>query len=110
MKHTIRIYILTSAMVLFASINVVNAEERLEVYEMVESGITVSFPMTSEDIAAEDAAIKKRDADKEKSSPCASENRVVGYELPESGNIIVFSGKKESVSTREAVAARLEDY
>ena len=109
MKTTIRIFILTWAMVLFASINTVSAEERLDEHEMGESGLTVSFSMTPAEITAEDAAIKKRTAGKNKSSPSAFENRVSAYELPESGNFIVFPEKRDGVSTREAVALTSDD-
>ena len=55
MRKVILTAISILAMVIIVSINTASAEKRHIVIEMGESGQTVSFPMTSEEIAAIDA-------------------------------------------------------
>jgi hypothetical protein len=82
-------------------------EKRVETFEMPESGQTISFPMTEEEIAAEDAEIARRKAAylTRKIKP---QERVKTFELPESGQIITFSMTKKEIAIEDAKIARRE--
>lgn len=45
----------TVAMALLLTINIAEAEEKVKVFELAESGQTIAFPMSVEEIAAEQA-------------------------------------------------------
>ena len=54
---TIIVSIVTIAVpAIFLTFNLAGAEDGVRVFEMGESGIAIEFPMTSEEIAAADAA------------------------------------------------------
>ena len=54
MRHTIVTTISLLAIVIFFNSNLAFAGNRVTVFEMAESGVTIEFPMTPEEIAAED--------------------------------------------------------
>jgi hypothetical protein len=82
-------------------------EKRVKTFEMPESGQTISFPMTEEEIAAEDAEIARQKATKlaRKKKP---QERVKTFEMPESGQIIKFPMTKEEIAIEDAKIARRE--
>ena len=77
---------------IFLTINPVIAGDRFKVYETAESGVTIDFKMTLEEIAAEDAenvrlaAIRKIKSEEQK-------EQTVTYESGESGDLIEFPAK-----------------
>ena len=77
------------ALALIINLNAATAEEKSMVFEMAESGQTVSFPMTAEEIAAAEAEIEKpafrRNADAEK-----KRTPVIIHEVGEGGHRIIF--------------------
>jgi hypothetical protein len=106
MKHTIVTTIILLAVVIFINANLAFAENRVTVFEMAESGVTIEFPMTPEEIAAEDlknariAEIKEDD----KQRPRA---RLKVIEMGESGQTVTFAMNAEEIASEDAEFARL---
>ena len=96
------------AMVIIVSINIASAEERHIVIEMGESGQTVSFPMTPEEIAsvnADNARLVQSGALKsQQSAP-----RFKTIEMGESGQIISFLMTPEEMAAEDAEKRRLSE-
>lgn len=82
-------------------------EKRVKTFEMPESGQVITFPLTEEEIAAEDAEIARRKAAQlaRKKKP---KERVKIFEMPESGQIIIFSMTMEEIAIEDAKIARRE--
>ena len=77
------------------------AAERVKTFELAESGVVIEFPMTPEEIAAEDAANARQAArDKE---PLERRERI---ELAESGLVIEFPMAAEEMAAEDAENAR----
>jgi hypothetical protein len=92
-------------LVIFWTINPVNAGDRFKVYEMAESGIIIKFIMTPEEIAAKDAENARLAAIKEAQSNSAQE-RLKVYEIGESGNTISFPMTVEEIAAEDAENTR----
>ena len=90
---------------MFLTIHPALAEESVKSYEMAESGQTFSFPMTSEEIAKEDAKNAKHAAIK-KTKPEEQNRQVDTYELAESGITIEFPVETTDRVIFEAVAEK----
>ena len=86
--------------------NAASAGEWVRVYEMGESGLTVEFPMTPAEIAAEKA---KRAilAARHRPDTDASNDNLKIIEMGESGNTVVFSMTAEEITAANAENARL---
>jgi len=88
-------------MVIIVSLNTASAEKRHIVFEMGESGQTISFPMTPEEIAAVDAD----DARLVKGGVLKSQNtapRFKTIEMGEGGQIVSFLMTPEEVTAEDA--------
>ena len=80
------------------------AGEKWKTYEMGESGQVVMFPMSPEEIAAENAKNAARPAPKPSK---AAETLVVTYELAESGAVVAFPvTAEETLSARKPAAEK----
>lgn len=105
-----RKFILTAtailAMVIMVSINTASAEERHIIFEMGESGQTISFPMTDAEIAAISAEnatqVHGGKFNSEKTAP-----RIKIYEMGESGQIVSFLMTQEEIAAEDAEKRRI---
>lgn len=91
---------------IFLNINPAIADDRFKVFELAESGITIEFPMTDEEIAAEDADKARLDALKETSNK-KPQKRVNVFEMGESGQIVTFPMTASEIVAEDAENARL---
>jgi len=90
----------------FIAVNVSHACGRLKVIEMADGNL-VTFRMTPEEIAAEDATkakLEKRKAEKN----VKPAKRVVTYEMAESGQIISFPMTEKEIVAEDTGNARLK--
>jgi hypothetical protein len=90
----------------FFTINSAGAGERVRVFEMEESGITIKFPMTLDEIAAQDAAYDKL-ISASKKSVAGSKNQVIVFEMGEGGQTVAFPMTAEEITAVNAENARL---
>ena len=108
MRKVILTAISILAMVIFVSINTATAEEKRIVIEMGESGQTVSFPMTPEEIAAADAdnarLVQDGAINPQKTAP-----QFKAIELGESGQIVSFLMTLEEIAAEDAEKRRFAD-
>jgi len=108
MRKVILTAISIMAMVIIVSINIASAEKRHIVYEMGESGQTVSFPMTPEEIAAVDAdnarQVKGGVLKSQKTEP-----RFKTIEMGEGGQIVSFLMTPDEVAAEDAEKRRLSE-
>jgi hypothetical protein len=86
--------------------NPAGAGERVRVFEMGEGGFTIEFPMTSEEIAAADAAYNKVIAASRKSVANLS-NHVKVFEMGEGGQTVEFRMTAAEITAANAENARL---
>jgi hypothetical protein len=93
---------------MFLTINPAFAGDRVKVYEMAESGITIEFKMTAEEIAAEDTENTKQAAFKE-AAKNNSRQRFKVYEMAESGQTVSFPMTAEEIAAEDAENARFAD-
>jgi len=93
-------------MVIMVSIYNVSAEERHIAIEMGESGQIVSFPMTSEEIAALEAENVRGVKSKARTSQQAAP-RFKTFEMGESGQIVSFLMTSEEIAAEDAAKQRL---
>ena len=101
MRKVILTAISILAMVIIVSINTALAEKRHIVIEMGESGQTVSFPMTEEEIAAIDA----ENARQVKSVALNSQKTALRFktiEMGEGGQIVSFLMTPEEMAAEDA--------
>lgn len=77
------------ALGIFIIIEPAMAEQRVKIFELAESGQTIEFSMTPEEIAAEDAE-NERLAELREAKLKMPQKCVEGFELAESGAIIEF--------------------
>ena len=82
------------------------AGEWVKVIEMGESGLTVEFPMTPEEIAAEKVKRAGRSADR-KAEPAVSSQKLITIEMGESGYAVTFKMTAEEIAALNAENARL---
>ena len=108
MKKVILTAISILAMVIVVSINTATAENRHIVFEMGESGQIVSFPMTSEEVAAVDA----RNAGLEQGGVQNSQKTAPRYrtiEMGEGGQIVSFLMTPEDIAAEDAEKLSLSE-
>jgi hypothetical protein len=90
----------------FITVDFSNAGERMKVVEMADGNL-VTFRMTPEEIATEDAAkaeLEKRKAEK----TVKPAKRVVTFEMVESGRIVSFPMTEKEIATGDTENARLK--
>jgi|GEM_PF-875441 len=103
----IKLYIFTIIFTaIFFTFNTAGAAESVRVFEMGEGGFTVEFPMTPEEIAAQDAAYDKLIAASKKSVVDPS-NQVMVFEMGEGGHTVAFPMTAEEITAANAENARL---
>ena len=108
MRKDILTSITILAMVIVLFINTATAEKRHIVIEMGESGQTVSFPMTPEEIAVADAKNTGR-AHVETLNSQKTAPRFKTIEMGESGQIISFLMTPDEMATEDAEKQRLSE-
>ena len=101
MKNIIVAVFTLMSMGIFFTINPAFAGDRVKAYEMAESGITIEFRMTPEEIAAEDAENAKKAARK-KAAKNNSRQRFKVYEMAESGQTFSFPMTSEEIAAEDA--------
>ena len=101
MKHIIVTAFTLMVLGTFLIINPAFAGERVKVFEMAESGITIEFKMTPEEIAAEDARRARQLAAK-KSAENNSPQRFHVYEMAESGQTFSFPMTPDEIAAQDA--------
>ena len=97
MRKVILTAISILAMMIMVSISTASAEKRYIVIEMGESGQTVSFPMTAEEIAAIDAENARQVKIKALNSQ-QNASRFKTIEMGESGQIVSFLMTPEEIA------------
>jgi hypothetical protein len=100
MNKTISYLFAITMLTIFFTFNTADAGGRIMVYEMGESGVTIEFPMTPEEIAGEDAAYVKVAAES------ISENVKV-FEMGEGGHTVAFPMTADEITVANAENARL---
>jgi hypothetical protein len=108
MRKVILTAISILTMVIIVSLNTASAEKRHIVFEMGESGQTISFPMTPEEIAAVDAdnarLVKGGVLKSQKTAP-----RFKTIEMGEGGQIVSFLMTPEEITAEDAEKRRLSE-
>lgn len=84
---TISLSILVSTLLI--TITTIAAAERVKVHELAESGVIITFPMTSEEISAENAEKVRLNSTRE-ANVTKPEERLHLFEMAESGDVIEF--------------------
>ena len=100
MNKTISYLFAITMLTIFFTFNTADAGGRIMVYEMGESGVTIEFPMTPEEIAAEDAAYV------EVAAESISENVKV-FEMGEGGHTVAFPMTADEITAAKAENARI---
>ncbi len=98
-------YMMITIFGIFLSVNAALAAERVKVFELAESGQVIEFPMTAEEIAAEDAE-KARQTAVRNTRAKAPQERLERIELAESGGVIEFPMTAEEIAAEDAENAR----
>lgn len=106
MKNIIASLLTLSTMALVPMLNKAFAGDPTKVYELAESGITVEFPMTAAEIAAEDAKKVRLPALKE-ANQNKPQKRVRVIEMGESGQAVSFAMTAAEIAAEDAEQARL---
>jgi hypothetical protein len=106
MNNIIVTAITLMVMGIFFTINPAFAEDRVKAFEMAESGITIEFKMTPEEIAAENTENIKQIAFKEESKKNPRQ-RLNVYEMAESGQTFSFPMTAEEIAEADAANANL---
>jgi hypothetical protein len=101
MKKIITTALVISAMALFLNLNTATAADRLKVFEMGESGCSVCFPMTAEEIAAEDAKAARLAAIREAKLENPGERMRI-YEMGEGDHTVSFPLTAEEIAAEDA--------
>ena len=91
---------------IFLTINPVIAGDRFKVYETAESGVTIDFKMTLEEIAAEDAE-NVRLAGIRESLSYSPQERLNVFTMGESGQTISFQMTVNEIAAEDAENVRL---
>ena len=104
MKNMILITFILLVMGIFLTIDPVIAGDRFKVYELAESGVTIEFKMSPEEIAAEDAENARLAAIREANSN-RSQERLNEIEMGEGGTIS-FPMSVEEIAAENSKNAR----
>ena len=105
MKNVIIIIAILSTLGIFLRISQASEEKRVIVIEMGESGQTVEFPMSPEEIAAENAENAKFAAIRQAKLKKPEERKQV-IEISESGQAVEFPMSPEEIAAEDAENAR----
>jgi hypothetical protein len=108
MKKIILTGINILALVIVLSIGSASAEKRHIVIEMGESGQTISFPMTSEEISDHEADIERLVQIGTSISQTIAP-RFINFEIGESGQIVSFPMTPEEIAADDAASQHLSD-
>jgi hypothetical protein len=108
MKKIILTGINILALVIVLSIGSASAEKRHIVIEMGESGQTISFLMTSEEIADHEADIERLVQIGTSISQTIAP-RFINFEIGESGQIVSFPMTPEEIAADDAASQHLSD-
>jgi len=100
MNKTISYLFAITMLSIFFIFNTAGAGGKIMVYEMAESGIAIEFPMTPEEITAEDAVYVKVAAAN------ISENVKV-FEMGEGGHTVAFPMTADEITAANAENARI---
>ena len=100
MNKTISYIFTITVLTIFFTFNAADAGGRVRDYEMGESGITIEFPMTPEEIADADAA------DIKVAAASLSENVKV-FEMGEGGHTVAFPMTADEITVAKAENARI---
>jgi len=106
MKNIISHIIAITFPAIFFTLNTAGAGDRVRVFEMGESGITIEFPMTPDEITAEDTAYGQIMAASQKSISDTNINLKV-FEMGEGGHTVAFPMTAEEITAANAENARL---
>jgi hypothetical protein len=105
MKNIIITTFTVLAMGLLLTNNPTFASDRVKVYEMAESGITIEFKMTPEEIAAEDAENARVAALREANNK-NPRKKVKVFEMGESGQSLSFPMTAKEIAAEDAANTR----
>lgn len=108
MKKIILTGINILALVIVLSIGSASAEKRHIVIEMGESGQTISFPMTSEEIDDHETDIERLVQIGTSISQTIAP-RFINFEIGESGQIVSFPMTPEEIAADDAASQHLSD-
>ena len=106
MKNIVAATFTILAIGLYFTIHPVFAGDRVKVYEMAESGITIEFKMTAEEIAVEDAMYARLAMHNEANNK-NPHKRVKLYEMGESKQFVSFPMTPEEIAAEDAENERL---
>jgi hypothetical protein len=106
MKKIITTTLLILAMALFFNLNTATAADKLKVFEVGESGWSVSFPMTPEEISAEDAETARLAAIRKAKSK-NTDKRLRVYEMGESSYEVSFPLTAAEIAAEDEKNERL---
>ena len=106
MKNIILTSFTLLAMGIFLTIDPVIAGDRFKVYEEAESGTTIEFKMTPEEITAEDVDNARLAAVREAHSNSPKE-RLNLFEMGESGQTVTFPMTAAEIDAEDAENVRL---
>ena len=104
MKNIIA-YMMITIFGIFMTFHPAMAAERVKVIELAESGEFIEFPMTAEEIAAEDAEIARRAAVRNARAK-APQERLERIELAESGDVFEFPMSAAEIAAEDEENAR----
>lgn len=91
---------------LLITVTTVAAAERVKVFELAESGVNITFPMTSEEIYAEDAEKARLNSMRE-ANVTKSEKRHHIFEMAESGQTISYPMSAGEIAAKDAEMVKL---
>ncbi|MDX1707862.1 MAG: hypothetical protein R3274_04635 [Desulfobacterales bacterium] len=106
MKNVILATFTLLVMGIFLSIDPVIAGVRYKVYELAESGMTIEFKKSPEEIAADDVENARRAAIREADNNRPQE-RLNIFEMGESGQTVSFPKTVEEIATEDNENVRL---
>ncbi len=106
MKTLLHIKLAVAIIILVFAAASANAGEKVRVFELGETGITIEFPMTPGEIASEAATNGRFIAASPKNVDRVS-NNVIVYEMGEGGHIVEFEATVEEIAAKDA---RLADF
>ena len=109
MKHLLYIELVVTILVTVLVASGVNAAEGVKVFELGESGITIEFPLTPGEIAAEEAASSRFIVANSKSTEKSGDNVIV-YEMGEGGHVVEFQATAKEIAAANAENARLAAF
>lgn len=105
MKKIMTIILNISVLTLLITSTTISAAEKVNVVELAESGITISFPVSAEDIATDSVTSARLNASRETIVARPAE-RLEIFEMAESGQTITFPLGAEDIARMDAETAK----